>query len=73
MDGNPKSQEKELTPAPTHLKPVSLRHYRGAGDAVAAALAPLINQLDKHLGTDLKHCQGCQGRINFLNHIIPFH
>lgn len=42
-----------------------------AGDALAAALKPIVTASDYILGTRLRDCLGCSRRRVTLNKIIP--
>jgi hypothetical protein len=45
---------------------------RGFGDVVALIAQPIAGGIDRVLGTNIKNCQGCQGRQAKLNRLLPF-
>jgi hypothetical protein len=53
------------------IKRVSVRRYRGAGDILAKAAAPIANAIDRIAGTHLSNCQGCAARRKWLNEHLP--
>lgn len=69
-----------MNPQPNHIGRVSAGKYpqarlTGLGDLVALAAIPAAKLIDRMLGTDLQHCQGCHGpggRQERLNAAVPF-
>ena len=50
--------------------PTQRRQWRGLGDVVAAAIRFL--RLDKAVGLKPGGCSGCDARVAWLNHRVPF-
>ena len=56
---------------PNPPAPKISKHFRGAGDVLAAVLHPVVSVVRAATGIDLENCGGCGKRKDKLNQIMP--
>ena len=55
----------------SHPTPPAAPAPFGLGDAVAVVAKPIARVIDRAVGTDLEHCEGCAKRQAALNQAVP--